>query len=139
MRWSYKTVHFSLKKEGLLGSAFIDEDEIEVSLNEYGKLGWELVSFMEVNDGLIAVLKQPFGQGLAVIDEEPVASRAEEPDEHESVGETLSDLAPSMTGSVKSLDDTRDISPVQEVSENPDTEKGDSGTSEADVGSIRIL
>jgi len=84
MRWSYKTAHFSLKKEGLLGSAFLDEEEIEISLNEFGKVGWELVSFMEVSDGVVAVFKQPMGLAvttapLAVekmeedIDEEPVA------------------------------------------------------------------
>ncbi len=67
MRWSYKTEHFSLKKEGLLGSAFLDEAEIELSLNEFGKAGWELVSFMEVNDGVIAVFKQPFNGGLSQV------------------------------------------------------------------------
>lgn len=60
MRWSYKTVHFELKKEGLLGSAFLDEPEIELSLNQYGKAGWELVSLLETMDGLIAIFKQPF-------------------------------------------------------------------------------
>ncbi|MGW8194744.1 MAG: DUF4177 domain-containing protein [Desulforhopalus sp.] len=59
MRWSYKTVHYELKKEGLLGSAFLDESEIEQSLNEYGKAGWELISVLETLDGLIAVFKQP--------------------------------------------------------------------------------
>ena len=59
MRWSYKTVHYELKKEGLLGSSFLDESEVEISLNEYGKSGWELVSMLETMDGLIAVFKQP--------------------------------------------------------------------------------
>jgi hypothetical protein len=59
MRWSYKTVHYELKKEGLLGSTFLDESEVELSLNEYGKSGWELVSLLETMDGLIAVFKQP--------------------------------------------------------------------------------
>ncbi len=59
MRWSYKTVHYELKKEGLLGSAFLDESEIEFSLNEYGRAGWELVSTLETMDGIIAVFKQP--------------------------------------------------------------------------------
>ena len=59
MRWSYKTVHYELKKEGLLGSSFIDESEVELSLNEYGKSGWELVSLLETMDGLVAVFKQP--------------------------------------------------------------------------------
>lgn len=63
MRWSYKTVHYEMKKEGLLGSAFLDESEVELSLNEYGKAGWELVSILETHDGLIAVFKQPLSLG----------------------------------------------------------------------------
>ncbi len=59
MRWSYKTVHYELKKDGLLGSAFLDESEIETSLNNYGKAGWELVSLLETLDGVTAVFKQP--------------------------------------------------------------------------------
>lgn len=63
MRWSYKTVHYEMKKEGLLGGAFLDESEVELSLNEYGKAGWELVSMLETLDGLIAVFKQPISLG----------------------------------------------------------------------------
>ena len=59
MHWSYKTVHYMMKKEGLLGSAFLDEDEIETSLNEYGRAGWELVSVVETLEGLTAIFKQP--------------------------------------------------------------------------------
>lgn len=65
MRWSYRTVHFELKKEGLLGSAFIDESEIEETLNEYGAAGWELVSMLETRDGVIAVFKQPMNLDYA--------------------------------------------------------------------------
>lgn len=61
MRWSYKTIHFELKKEGLLGGAFLDVPEIEQALNEYGRAGWELVSIIETGDGLVGVLKQPIG------------------------------------------------------------------------------
>jgi len=59
MKWSYKTVHFELKKEGLLGSGFLDESEIEQELNEFGLAGWELVSVLEVQDGIIVFFKQP--------------------------------------------------------------------------------
>ncbi len=59
MKWSYKTVHFELKKEGLLGGGFLDESEIEQELNEFGLVGWELVSVLEVQDGVIAFFKQP--------------------------------------------------------------------------------
>ncbi len=60
MRWIYKTVHYELKKDGFLGPSFLDENEIEESLNEYGKAGWELVSTMEISDGILAIFKQPF-------------------------------------------------------------------------------
>lgn len=59
MRWCYKTVHYDLKKEGFLGSSFLDESEVEQSLNEYGQAGWELVSVTGTQDGLIAIFKQP--------------------------------------------------------------------------------
>ena len=59
MKWSYKTVHFELKKEGLLGGSFLDETEVEEQLNQYGRSGWELTSVIEVQDGIIAFFKQP--------------------------------------------------------------------------------
>ena len=58
MEWRYKTVHYGVKKEGLLGGSFLDEEEMEISLNEYGEQGWELVSLLEVRDGVVAVFKQ---------------------------------------------------------------------------------
>lgn len=76
MRWSYKTEHFSLKKEGLLGSAFLDEAEIEMALNEFGKVGWELVSFMEVSDGMIAIFKQPFSRNIKTVEDSPPITSA---------------------------------------------------------------
>jgi len=59
MRWGYKTIQYGLKKEGLLGSSFLDEAEMEQSLNEFGQAGWELVSLFAMQDGLMAVFKQP--------------------------------------------------------------------------------
>jgi hypothetical protein len=59
MRWGYKTIQYGLKKEGLLGSSFLDEAEFEQSLNEFGQAGWELVSLCGMQDGLMAVFKQP--------------------------------------------------------------------------------
>lgn len=73
MRWSYKTVLYELKKEGLLGSAFLDESEVEQSLNEFGASGWELISMLETRDGIIAVFKQPLGWVS-----QPVAEEREE-------------------------------------------------------------
>lgn len=73
MRWSYKTIHYELKKEGLLGSAFLDEPEIELSLNQYGKAGWELVSLLETMDGVIAVFKQPLDLETRTFTSSPVS------------------------------------------------------------------
>ena len=49
MRWGYKTIQYGLKKEGLLGSSFLDEAEVEQSLNEFGQAGWQ------VKDGVVTV------------------------------------------------------------------------------------
>lgn len=61
MEWRYKTVHYAVKKDGLLGGSFLDEEEMESSLNECGEQGWELVSLLEVRDGVVAVFKQEKG------------------------------------------------------------------------------
>ena len=63
-KWSYKTVHFESKREGLLGGSFLDEAEIEEQLNEFGHSGWELISVIEVQDGIIAFFKQLLDLGL---------------------------------------------------------------------------
>ncbi len=59
MRWAYKTVQYRLKKEGLLGGSFLDEAELEQSLNEFGQAEWELISLLGMQDGIMAVFKQP--------------------------------------------------------------------------------
>lgn len=124
MRWSYKTVRFGLKKEGLLGNAFLDESEIEFSLNEFGKSGWELVSFMEVQDGLIGVFKQPLNQGLAQLEgdfsEEKPVKTMQSGEVQQTIRENVS-VSPDDEGYGR-----------EQVSEN------DPEPDETDVGSIRI-
>ncbi len=85
MRWCYKTVHYELKKEGFLGSSFLDEAEVEQSLNEYGQSGWELVSVTETQDGIIAIFKQPLDPvaepitlGRAIREDDPFDDDLEE-------------------------------------------------------------
>lgn len=73
MRWGYKTIQYGLKKEGLLGSSFLDEAEVEQSLNEFGQAGWELISLFALQDGLMAVFKQPLAIKAASSISEPVA------------------------------------------------------------------
>lgn len=58
MHWSYKIVHYDYKKEGILGGTFLDEAEIEQAMNEIGKKGWDLVSLLEIQDGLMATFKK---------------------------------------------------------------------------------
>ncbi len=103
IRWSYKTVHYELKKEGILGGIFFDESEVEESLNEFGKAGWELVSIMEIHGGLIAIFKQPINVSLSHVEEreqEIIAPQKELDDEdflseevvlEEIIAETIAD------------------------------------------------
>lgn len=141
MRWSYKTVHYDLKKEGLLGGTFIDESEIELSLNEYGKAGWELVSILETQEGLLAVFKQLIAIGhqgggaeggversrMVVRPERQQDRRfAEEPEEPENV---------------KSNRVREEVVPVEDyeiVVEENNAKKRQEGESEDDIGTIRI-
>jgi len=74
IRWRYKTLHFELKKDGILGSVFLDETELEERLCRYGREGWELVTVLDVEDGLIALCKQPLPEAEAA---EPVAAPGE--------------------------------------------------------------
>jgi hypothetical protein len=69
MRWGYKTIQYGLKKEGLLSSSFLDEAEVEQSLNEFGQAGWELVTLFGLHDGLMAVFKQPLDVRPELVDE----------------------------------------------------------------------
>ena len=77
MKWSYKTVHFELKREGLLGGSFLDENEIEEQLNDFGRSGWELTSVIEVQDGIIAFFKQPLDLEFPTRTSAPVADDSE--------------------------------------------------------------
>lgn len=126
MRWSYKTVHFSMKKDGLLGGAFLDESEIESTLNDYGKAGWELISFTEVSDGLIAVFKQPFSRGIP---------RLEEFDGQEEQSEVATETVEAVTPVMKPTF-SQDL--MQEGAEGNKTVEQEDGLDDSDVGSIRI-
>jgi hypothetical protein len=142
MRWSYKTVHYDLKKEGLLGSTFIDESEIELSLNEYGKAGWELVSILETQEGLLAVFKQLIAiahQGGAT-EEEPDRSRVvlrPQPQQNDRFDEVFVEKpAEAKAGRVREV-----VAPVEEyeiVVEEGQAKKRQEGESEDNIGTIRI-
>lgn len=129
MRWSYKTVLYELKKEGLLGSAFLDESEIEQSLNEFGVSGWELISMLETRDGIIAVFKQPLGRAIP-------QSSAEEQEEARTLGvqpaaQVLAEREPAAREREAVL---REREPVIRAKEKPrEEDEPISG-----IGSIRI-
>lgn len=129
MRWSYKTVHFELKKEGLLGAGFLDETEIEQELNDFGRSGWELISVLEVQDGIIAFFKQPV--------ERPSSYHkwTEEPEEKRSENSFEEDKT-----EVGSFDSDEDI--VHETAEDPEdfyeAEANDEPPENHGIGAIKI-
>ena len=144
MRWSYKTVRYELKKDGLLGSAFLDEAEVEESLNEYGKAGWELVSVLETLDGVIAIFKQALGieipampspQGAVAVDAAPQMKPAV------AIVETIQSVAQEEEKTVEEdLEEDPEeavlLDDFEEVEESPEqVEEHQTGS---DVGNIRI-
>jgi hypothetical protein len=140
MRWSYKTVHYELKKEGLLGSSFLDESEVEISLNEYGKSGWELVSMLETMDGLIAVFKQP----LSLSTERfypPIEKESEELEEEDLSDEEQFVVEPLSTTGNSTYDDevvlVEDFDVIEEAETISVKEKKRPAT-DVDMGSIVI-
>ncbi len=133
MSWSYKTVRFDLKKEGILSSAFLDESEIEESLNEFGQAGWELVSFVEVQEGLLAVFKMPTTRFESSHQLKPAAR------ETETVAQSISkknnlQLTPEAVDSETIF--KRD--PVIKESKQIEIESQVDDQESADIGSIRI-
>lgn len=131
MSWSYKTVRFDLKKDGILGSAFLDESEIEITLNEFGRVGWELVSFIEVQEGLLAVFKM-FNETFvkinrnAIIAEEQSQSIPDAPEPEQHTSQEHIDTAP----------EEKRVEPVTADSSEVQND-GDESTDD-DVGAIRI-
>jgi len=145
MKWSYKTVHFELKKEGLLGSGFLDESEIEQELNEFGLAGWELVSVLEVQDGIIVFFKQPISRETAetaqylgdVIAEREEADRIEQveyPAAEETVVEPVAEPAAEETAGEPF--DEPEPDDYESSAQDPDTEESlDDGSI---IGAIKI-
>lgn len=105
IRWCYKTVFYELKKEGILGGIFLDEAEVEESLNEYGKAGWELVSVMEIHGGLIAIFKQPITITPSFI-EEPQKEIITPREQEET--DTFIEEATEQESKIEELQDTRE-------------------------------
>jgi Domain of unknown function (DUF4177) len=140
MRWSYKTVHYELKKEGLLGNAFLDESEIELSLNEYGKAGWELVSILETQEGLIAVFKQPLGVGRQTANfSEEEAERQYVPLRPKQDDFTLEPH--SRQGGKRAEKAESPAAPIDEyeiILDDREEDEKDSSPPKGDIGSIRI-
>lgn len=58
MLWQYRTVLFEFTKDGLLGDRYVDDEEMEKTLNQLGRQSWELVNVSLLQDGLLAFLKR---------------------------------------------------------------------------------
>jgi len=62
MVWQYRTMLFEFTKDGLLGDRYVDDEEMEKTLNQMGQDSWELVDVSLLQDGLLAFLKRPVGE-----------------------------------------------------------------------------
>ncbi|NOX81235.1 MAG: DUF4177 domain-containing protein [Deltaproteobacteria bacterium] len=64
VQWQYRTILFEFQKDSLLGDKYIDDEELETTLNEQGESGWELVAVTPVREGILSFfkrMKQPAG------------------------------------------------------------------------------
>ena len=59
MRWRYRTILFEFHKDRVFGDKYIDDEEVEKTLNEQGAQGWELVNVTSIREGLLAFCKKP--------------------------------------------------------------------------------
>lgn len=69
MQWQYRTMLFEFTKDGLLGDKYVDEEEMEKTLNQWGGRGWELINVLLLQDGVLAFLKK--GAQREQVAEEP--------------------------------------------------------------------
>lgn len=130
MGWSYKTIHYGLKKDGLLGGTFFDEEELELSLNEYGRSGWELISLLEVRDGVIAVFKKPVETNII----SPIIEKQEEKVEHSTIEEEeVVEEKPPIKQKVTIQSTPKPDYIIEKAEPEEENEQKD-----RDVGSIRI-
>ena len=89
MLWQYRTVLFEFTKDGILGDRYVDDEEMEKTLNQLGRQSWELVNVSLLQDGLLAILKRPVGADTVAVGPavraaavaEPVDEAMAEPDE----------------------------------------------------------
>jgi len=74
MAWQYRTILFEFTKDGLLGDKYVDDEEMEKTLNQLGGQGWELVNVTLLQDGVLSFLKKPVQQER--VSEEPAGTFA---------------------------------------------------------------
>lgn len=72
MMWQYRTILFELSKDSLLGDKYVDDEDVEKTLNQLGGESWELVNVTLLQDGVLAFLKRPTERVVVV--EEPVGA-----------------------------------------------------------------
>lgn len=140
MRWIYKTIHFELKKDGLLGGIFLDESEMEETLNEFGRAGWELISLMDTRDGIIGVFKQPIPG--SPVSEEPAEEVEYDHERQQPMSFVEQQIEPD--SELIEPDDGQDHEYISEAEEIPEPEMEEPAEQDEepcevpDVGRIKI-
>ncbi len=103
--WRYRTIVFEFKKDGLFGDRFIDDEEVEKTMNEHGRAGWELVNATMIQDGLLTVFKQPDSG-------EVICKSEEEKNELSRIGDEIEILQMSNENSALGRSRQRESDPV---------------------------
>ncbi|WP_310598904.1 DUF4177 domain-containing protein [Desulfobulbus sp.] len=94
MQWQYRTILFEFTKDGLLGDKYVDDEEMEKTLNQMGGQGWELINVTLLQDGVLGFLKKPVRQERAA--EEPAVAATPAPPAQPVIRSRYAASAPRM-------------------------------------------
>ncbi len=128
MQWQYRTILFEFQKDGLLGDKYIDDEDVEATLNEQGVAGWELVNVALIQEGLLSFFKRP-ASSVPRVTEPASAPPAEAPP---STPEPRQEPEPVITAESIKEQEREHIRRLGERTLETDSSEDDT------VGSIRI-
>jgi hypothetical protein len=86
MQWQYRAILFEFTKDGLLGDKYVDDEEMEKTLNQMGRQGWELVNVTLLQDGVLAFLKMPVQQEWAIMESAALGGAVPSPSAQPAAG-----------------------------------------------------
>ncbi|MDR2550722.1 MAG: DUF4177 domain-containing protein [Desulfobulbus sp.] len=119
MQWQYRTILFEFTKDGLLGDKYVDDEEMEKTLNQMGGQGWELINVTLLQDGVLGFLKKPVRQERAAEEQVSAATPAPPPPAQPVIRSRYAASAPRMPEPAPVPERLPDPEPEPEIEVEP--------------------